>query len=60
MKQPHIREWRESIISLIDFKWELIHRKREERLKTQGRDASYNLKSELLVIPTSLDTETVM
>ena len=60
MKQPHIREWRESIISLIDFKWELIHRKREKRLKTQGRDASYNLKSELVVIPTSLDTETVM
>ena len=56
MKQPHIREWRESIISLIDFKWELIHRKREERLKTQGRDASYNLKSELVVIPRSLDT----
>ena len=33
----------------VDFKWTLIE-KRQEKLKTQGRDISYKLKSKVVVI----------
>ena len=49
MKQSHIREWEENN-RLINFKWALICRKKQEKLKTQGRDASYKFKSKLVVI----------
>ena len=39
MKQPHIRD-REENNCLMDFKWALIRKKRQEKLKTQGIDAS--------------------
>ena len=45
MKQSRIREWEENK-SLINFNWALIPRKKkEEKLKTQSRDASYKFKS---------------
>ena len=49
MKQSHIREWEEND-RLVNFKWELIRRKKQNKLKTQGRDTSYKFKSKLIVI----------
>ena len=40
MKKSHIREWEENK-GLINFKCALICRKKQEKLKTQGKDASY-------------------
>ena len=36
---------------LIDFKWVLIRRKKAREIKDASRDASYKLKSKLVVIP---------
>ena len=49
MKQARIRKWEENNV-LISFNWALIHRKKHEKLKTQGRDASHKFKSKLDVI----------
>ena len=49
MKQSHIREWEEND-RLVNFKSELIRRKKQTKLKTQGRDTSYKFKSKLIVI----------
>ena len=49
MKQSHIREWEEND-RLVSFKSELIRRKKQNKLKTQGRDTSYKFKSKLIVI----------
>ena len=49
MKQSHIREWEEND-RLVNFKSELIRRKKQNKLKTQGRDTSYKFKSKLIVI----------
>ena len=49
MKQSHIMEWEENN-RLINFKWALIRRKKQETFKTQGRGASYKCKSKLVVI----------
>ena len=49
MKQSRIREWEENN-RLINFKWTLIRRKKEEKLKTQDRGASYKFNSKLVVI----------
>ena len=53
MKQSHIREWEENN-RLINFKWALICRKKQEKLKTQGRDASYKFKSTPVVIRSNI------
>ena len=49
MKQSRIGEWEEHN-SLVNFNWALIRKKKQEKLKTQGRDASYEFKSKLVVI----------
>ena len=49
MKQSQIREWEENNC-LINFKWALTHRKKQEKFKMQGRDASYTFKSKLVVV----------
>ena len=49
MKQWHIRQWEENN-RLINVKWALIRRKKQEKFKTQGRGASYKFKSKLVVI----------
>ena len=45
MKHSRIREWEENN-SLINFNWALIRKKKQEKLKTQGRDASYKFKKQ--------------
>ena len=61
MKQLRIREW-EEITSLINFDWALIRKKKQERLKTQGRGASYKFKSKLVLIRRNIQhfTRTVL
>ena len=43
MKQSRIREW-EDKNGLINFNRALIRKKKQEKLKAQGRDASYKFK----------------
>ena len=49
MKQSRIRDWEENN-GLINLIGHLFVEKKQEKLKTQGRDASYEFKSKLLVI----------
>ena len=43
MKQSYIRKWEENN-GLINFNLALICTKKQEKLKTQGRDATYKFK----------------
>ena len=43
MKQSYIRKWEENN-GLINFNRALIYTKKQEKLKTQGRDATYKFK----------------
>ena len=43
MKQSRIREWEDNN-GLINFNWALFRKKKQEKLKTQGRDASYKFR----------------
>ena len=49
MKQSRIRKWDENN-GLINFNLALIRRKKQEKLKTQGREASHKFKSKVAVI----------
>ena len=49
MKQSRISK-RNKNNGLINFNWVFIRRKKQEKLKTQGRNASYKFKSKLVVI----------
>ena len=61
MKQSHIREWEENN-RVINFKWALFPRKKQEKFKTQGRGSSYKFKSKLVVIRRNIQhfTRTVL
>ena len=40
MKNSHIREWEENK-GLLNIRWAKKKKKKQEKLKTQGKDASY-------------------
>ena len=49
MKESHIREWEENN-GLLNFNWHLFVEKKQDKLKTHGRDASYKFKSKVVII----------
>ena len=57
MKQLRIRGWEENN-GLLNFNWALIR----EKLKAQGKDATYKFKSKLVAIRKNIQhfTETVL
>ena len=59
MKQSRIRDWEENN-GLINLIGHLFVEKKQEKLKTQGRDASYKFKSKLVIIRRNIQQFTGM
>ena len=59
MKQSYIRKWEENN-GLINFNRALICTKKQEKLKTQGRDATYKFKINSQEYPTLYWNGTIM